>query len=106
MLGRILRVDHCEAYKQPRDHDDTDDVTKRLRDEGCAPKLQESSDEGSDDEPELLPKVKVKKGQSFHLSNVFMQCVHVHVSRVFDISYNILLPTKSSYFFYNSVSMK
>ena len=96
MLGRILRVDHCEAYKQPRDHDDTDDVTKRLRDEGCAPKLQESSHEGSDDEPELLPKVKVKKGQSFHLSNMFMQ--RVHVNRVFDISYNVLLLTKSSYF--------
>lgn len=38
LVGRTIRVDHVAEYKLPKDHEDMDDVTKRLQDEGCAPK--------------------------------------------------------------------
>ena len=72
ILGRIIRVDHCDGYKQPKDHNDTDDVTRRLRDEGCAPKVESSSsaEEEEEEELKLLPvKVKVKKGEIFLFIN-------------------------------------
>jgi RNA-binding motif protein, X-linked 2 len=40
LCNRSIRVDHVEEYKVPKDHDDIDDETKRLRDEGVAPKYQ------------------------------------------------------------------
>lgn len=40
LLGKSLRVDHVANYKVPKDHEDYDDVTRRLHDEGCAPKIQ------------------------------------------------------------------
>lgn len=40
LLGKSLRVDHVSNYKVPKDHEDYDDVTRRLHDEGCAPILQ------------------------------------------------------------------
>lgn len=38
LVGRTIRVDHVENYKLPKEHEDMDDVTKRLQEEGCAPK--------------------------------------------------------------------
>eukprot|EP00062_Callorhinchus_milii_P006725 gi/632947563/ref/XP_007889109.1/ PREDICTED: guanine nucleotide-binding protein G(i) subunit alpha-1 [Callorhinchus milii] len=51
--GRTIRVDHVANYKPPKDREDIDDVTKKLREEGCAPKvpaLAPASPESSEEE--------------------------------------------------------
>ncbi|XP_053504513.1 RNA-binding motif protein, X-linked 2 [Ictalurus furcatus] len=58
--GRTLRVDHVSNYRPPKDSEDIDDVTKRLREEGCAPKTRFSSGSESEDEG-LSPVKKAKK---------------------------------------------
>lgn len=60
--GRTLRVDHVSNYRPPKDTDDIDDVTKQLREEGCAPKVPGLSESESEDEY-LLPVKKLKKGK-------------------------------------------
>ncbi|XP_075913208.1 RNA-binding motif protein, X-linked 2 [Petromyzon marinus] len=35
--GRTLRVDHVSEYRVPKDHTDTDPVTRALREHGCGP---------------------------------------------------------------------
>ncbi|MCI4386347.1 hypothetical protein PGIGA_G00061180 [Pangasianodon gigas] len=57
--GRTLRVDHVSNYRPPKDSDDIDDVTKQLREEGCAPKAPSSESESEDEC--LLPLKKPKK---------------------------------------------
>lgn len=37
-MGRIIRVDHVEEYKVPKERGNEDDLTKQLHFEGCAPK--------------------------------------------------------------------
>ncbi|CAL8266568.1 unnamed protein product [Merluccius merluccius] len=65
--GRTIRVDHVSNYRPPKDTDDIDDITKNLREEGCAPKLpdQSSSDEEEEEEEEeeqyVVPVKKSKK---------------------------------------------
>jgi len=39
ILGRTIKVDHAGNYKPPKDHDDADEVTKFLREEGCSAKI-------------------------------------------------------------------
>ena len=39
MLGRALRVDHKHDYQVPKEHGDEDELTKQLREHGCAPSL-------------------------------------------------------------------
>ena len=55
ILGRIIRVDHVESYRTPKMHGDEDDVTQKLRMEGCAPDSAPESDE-----MELLPMPKTE----------------------------------------------
>lgn len=62
ILGRMIRVDHVEDYKKPKEHGNEDEVTMKLRAEGCAPKLPDSPEEMSSEEEPLQVKVKVKKG--------------------------------------------
>lgn len=38
LVGRTIRVDHVENYRIPKMNEDLDPVTKRLYEEGCAPK--------------------------------------------------------------------
>lgn len=38
--GRQIRVDHVANYKPPKDDDEIDELTKHIREEGIAPKLQ------------------------------------------------------------------
>ncbi|XP_076165721.1 RNA-binding motif protein, X-linked 2 [Ptiloglossa arizonensis] len=38
VLGRTIRVDHVANYKAPKDSNNIDEETKKLRKEGCAPK--------------------------------------------------------------------
>lgn len=60
--GRTLRVDHVSNYRPPKDSEDIDDVTRHLREEGCAPKAPSLSESESGDES-LLPLKKPKKGK-------------------------------------------
>lgn len=62
LLGRTLRVDHVEEYKKPKEHGDEDDVTMKLRTDGCAPQIPDSPEHVTTEEEPLQVKVKVKKG--------------------------------------------
>eukprot|EP00063_Salmo_salar_P018389 XP_013993224.1 PREDICTED: RNA-binding motif protein, X-linked 2-like isoform X2 [Salmo salar] len=60
--GRTIRVDHVLNYRPPKDNEDMDDITKRLREEGCAPKLPDpSSSESEEEEQYAVPVKKPKK---------------------------------------------
>ncbi|XP_061755131.1 RNA-binding motif protein, X-linked 2-like [Nerophis ophidion] len=61
--GRTIRVDHVRDYRPPKDAEDIDDVTKQLREEGCAPKASHTPSASSceDDEPDVAPVKKAKK---------------------------------------------
>nr|XP_046266511.1 RNA-binding motif protein, X-linked 2 [Scatophagus argus] len=60
--GRTIRVDHVKGYRPPKDTEDIDDVTKQLREEGCAPKVPETSSSSSEeDEQYTIPVKKPKK---------------------------------------------
>ncbi|AWO99645.1 Hypothetical protein SMAX5B_018887 [Scophthalmus maximus] len=62
--GRTIRVDHVKDYRPPKDHEDIDDVTKSLREQGCAPKVTataKSSSSASSSEEEEQYSVPVKK---------------------------------------------
>lgn len=61
--GRTIRVDHVKDYRPPKDTEDIDDITKHLRDEGCAPKAHESSSSSEEDEQYTIPVKKAKKGK-------------------------------------------
>ncbi|XP_039536250.1 RNA-binding motif protein, X-linked 2 [Pimephales promelas] len=58
--GRTIRVDHVANYRPPKDTDDIDDVTKRLREEGCAPSMPQPSESESEEE-DAVPVKKPKK---------------------------------------------
>lgn len=60
LCKRTLRVDHVANYRMPKDHDDTDDVTLKLRAEGCAPEMPSAGTEESDSEEERSPPQKKK----------------------------------------------
>lgn len=57
-------MDHVKDYRPPKDLDDIDDVTKHLREEGCAPKAPVPSSSSKDDEQYTLPVKKPKKGEA------------------------------------------
>lgn len=66
--GRTIRVDHVKDYRPPKDSEDMDDITKSLREQGCAPTLVEvpppsSSSEEEEEEQYHIPVKKAKKGQ-------------------------------------------
>ncbi|XP_018583914.1 RNA-binding motif protein, X-linked 2 [Scleropages formosus] len=59
--GRTIRVDHVQNYRPPKDTDDIDEVTKRLREEGCAPRMACSSSSDSEEEGYAVVVKKQKK---------------------------------------------
>ncbi|XP_040006932.1 RNA-binding motif protein, X-linked 2 [Xiphias gladius] len=59
--GRTIRVDHVKDYRPPKDSEDIDDVTKHLREQGCAPKAVESSSSSEEEEQYSIPVKKPKK---------------------------------------------
>ncbi|KAI8770620.1 RNA-binding motif protein, X-linked 2-like [Biomphalaria glabrata] len=67
ILGRTIRVDHVKEYKVPKEHGDEDELIKKIREEGCAPKIQSSEEEESDgeiqDKAESTKVTKVKKSK-------------------------------------------
>uniref|UniRef100_A0A915Q6X1 RRM domain-containing protein n=1 Tax=Setaria digitata TaxID=48799 RepID=A0A915Q6X1_9BILA len=58
LLKRIIRVDHVEEYKVPKYHEDIDEETRRIYEDGCAPK---PITEVQDEMKELDPVEKLKK---------------------------------------------
>uniref|UniRef100_A0A182PPW5 RRM domain-containing protein n=1 Tax=Anopheles epiroticus TaxID=199890 RepID=A0A182PPW5_9DIPT len=40
LVGKTIRVDHVQDYRPPKETDKTDDETRQLYMEGCAPKMQ------------------------------------------------------------------
>ncbi|MEQ2238361.1 hypothetical protein ILYODFUR_032451 [Ilyodon furcidens] len=59
--GRTIRVDHVKDYRPPKDHEDIDDVTKHLREEGCAPKDSAAASHSEEPEQYAIPVKKAKK---------------------------------------------
>ncbi|GCB68789.1 RNA-binding motif protein, X-linked 2 [Scyliorhinus torazame] len=59
--GRTIRVDHVANYRPPKDSDDIDDVTKRLREEGCAPRAPPSAPVSSESSEEDVSEMTAKK---------------------------------------------
>ncbi|XP_030649289.1 RNA-binding motif protein, X-linked 2, partial [Chanos chanos] len=59
--GRTIRVDHVSNYRPPKDSEDIDDVTKQLREKGCAPKLPSPSSSSAESEEEYAIPVKKQK---------------------------------------------
>lgn len=58
ILDRMIRVDHVLNYKPPKDNDDLDDMTKFLREEGCAPSIIEQKKEKIEQFMEKKSKIK------------------------------------------------
>jgi len=50
ILSRVIRVDHVKDYKPPKDSDKYDDETRKLMEEGCAPKAQTTGSTSGDEE--------------------------------------------------------
>lgn len=46
ILNRTVRVDHVNDYKAPKDTKKTDEEEKKLRDDGCAPKMVQIGQKG------------------------------------------------------------
>lgn len=62
ILGRTLRVDHCENYRRPKETGEEDDLTQQLRAVGCAPKTPSASEEDEEEDLQIVPVKKLKKG--------------------------------------------
>uniref|UniRef100_A0A087X7Y0 RNA-binding motif protein, X-linked 2 n=1 Tax=Poecilia formosa TaxID=48698 RepID=A0A087X7Y0_POEFO len=62
--GRTIRVDHVKNYRPPKDHEDIDDITKRLREDGCAPTEPAAAAPSEEDEQQDIPVKKAKKGET------------------------------------------
>ncbi|XP_013925570.1 PREDICTED: RNA-binding motif protein, X-linked 2 [Thamnophis sirtalis] len=61
--GRTIRVDHVANYRPPKDYEDTDEITKALREKGCGIKTPppSSAEPSEDDEVEVKKHKKEKK---------------------------------------------
>lgn len=56
-------MDHVKDYRPPKDSEDIDDITKLLREEGCAPKVPVASPSSEEEEVYAVPVKKAKKGE-------------------------------------------
>lgn len=56
-------MDHVKDYRPPKDGEDIDDITKLLREEGCAPKVPVASPSSDEEEVYAVPVKKAKKGE-------------------------------------------
>ncbi|KAM9781823.1 RNA-binding motif protein, X-linked 2 [Syngnathus typhle] len=59
--GRTIRVDHVRDYRPPKDHEDIDDVTRQLREQGCAPSINHDPPSSPSPEEVIIPTKKSKK---------------------------------------------
>ncbi|GFR62876.1 RNA-binding motif protein, X-linked 2 [Elysia marginata] len=65
ILGRTIRVDHVKDYKVPKEFGDEDELTKKVRAEGVAPKV-ESSTEEEEEEEDVIEEKKTEKKVGLH----------------------------------------
>ncbi|XP_019629333.1 PREDICTED: RNA-binding motif protein, X-linked 2-like isoform X1 [Branchiostoma belcheri] len=56
--GRTIRVDHVASYRVPKEHEDEDEITKKIRQEGVAPRTPPPSES---EEEYQIPTKKAKK---------------------------------------------
>lgn len=56
-------MDHVKDYRPPKDAEDIDDITKLLREDGCAPKVPVASSSSDEEEVYAVPVKKAKKGE-------------------------------------------
>lgn len=75
--GRTIRVDHVKDYRPPKDSEDIDDVTKILREEGCAPSAPAPSSSSEEKELNPVPAKKLKKGEVSFMSKVDYVIIHL-----------------------------
>lgn len=68
ILGRTIRVDHVKDYKAPKEHGDEDEVTRKIRAEGCAPTLVLEIESDEEEEEAEEAKKKSKKGLKLFIS--------------------------------------
>ena len=61
LVNRIIRVDHVANYKVPKEHDDIDDVTKRLYNEGCGPSVRYENKHKESETKAKKEEMKVKR---------------------------------------------
>lgn len=57
LLNRILRVDHVQDYKIPKEFGDEDEITRLIRSEGCGPSVK------------LVTEVKKEKSPSSEITD-------------------------------------
>lgn len=72
VLNRILRVDHVQDYKIPKEFGDEDEVTRLIRTEGCGPNVKlvtEVKKEKSPSSEKTDRKKKLTKIKKEHLSH-------------------------------------
>lgn len=71
-------MDHVKDYRPPKDSEDIDDVTKILREEGCAPSAPAPSSSSSEEnEQNPVPAKKLKKGEVSFMSKVDDVIIHL-----------------------------
>lgn len=71
-------MDHVKDYRPPKDSEDIDDVTKILREEGCAPSAPAPSSSSSEEnEQNPVPTKKLKKGEVSFMSKVDDVIIHL-----------------------------
>ncbi|MBN3278166.1 RBMX2 protein, partial [Polyodon spathula] len=75
--GRTIRVDHVANYRPPKDSEDLDEVTKRIREEGCAPKTPPPSSSEFEEEECEIPDKKRKKGRTRDLMEIGLQMFYI-----------------------------
>jgi len=62
LVNRIIRVDHVMDYKIPKEHEDMDEATLALHNEGCAPQERELITPRLEDSKQVLEiNIKIKK---------------------------------------------
>lgn len=82
-------MDHVKDYRPPKDSEDIDDVTKILREEGCAPRAAAPPPSSSSDENEqnAIPAKKLKKGE---VAPIFMRKDRLHHILLCPLLYNFM----------------
>lgn len=73
-------MDHVKDYRPPKDSEDIDDVTKILREDGCAPSVPVSSSSSEEDEQNAVPAKKLKKGEDIPRFMSKVDDVTIHLS--------------------------
>lgn len=100
-------MDHVKDYRPPKDAEDIDDITKLLREEGCAPKVPVSPASSEEEEVYAVPVKKAKKGQVITGKLKYVKQSKIHVYMVCLIKGNALLSYLQIYhYFFQRTKLK